>query len=95
MHGGLKEKGENNVICGANDTVGFPVLLGSMGTREVKMNTIGEEEDARGCIVKLAAIVALDAFNACVELGFGVCKEMCECGKYIELDVEEISIGNE
>lgn len=48
-----------------------------MWARHAKGDTIGEEEGTGGGVVKLAAVVALDATNGCRELSLDIGKK-CE-----------------
>jgi hypothetical protein len=49
--------------CGANDALGFAVLRRSVGIRHPQKYPFGDKECARGGIIELAAIVALDGFD--------------------------------
>jgi hypothetical protein len=43
-HGGLEEKGVDNIIDGANSSFGFTVLLGSVGAGKTKKGSMGLKE---------------------------------------------------
>jgi hypothetical protein len=43
-HGGLEEKGADNIIDGANSSFDFTVLLGSVGTGKTKKGSMGLKE---------------------------------------------------
>jgi hypothetical protein len=57
-----------HIINGAEDALGFTVLQRSVGTRHPWKYPFGGEECARGTIIKLTAIVALDDFNGTAKL---------------------------
>jgi hypothetical protein len=64
----LKEQGTHHIIDGANDAFGFTILRRSVGTRHLQKDPFGGEECARGGIVELTAIVALDGFDGAAKL---------------------------
>ena len=64
----LKKQGTQHIIDGANDAFGFIVLRRSVGTRHPQKDPFGGEECARGGVVELTAIVALDGFDGAAKL---------------------------
>jgi hypothetical protein len=67
----LKEKAADHVGDGANHAFSPTVLGRCVGARETQLNATGEEERARGMVVKLATIVTLQCTDGATE-GVGV-----------------------
>ena len=61
-----------------NDALSITVLGRGVGARCAKVNTVGEEERAGGGVVKLPAVVALDALHSHAKLSVHEGKEMSE-----------------
>ena len=72
----LKQERAQNVIKSANGTFGFAILLGCVGARHAKGNTVEEKECAGQGIVKLPAIVALDALDGGAKLCVSISKKI-------------------
>jgi hypothetical protein len=64
----LKEQGAQHIINGAKDALDFTVLWRSVWTRHSQNHPIGGEECARGGVVELTTIVALDDFDGATKL---------------------------
>jgi hypothetical protein len=64
----LKEKRTHHVVRGTNDALGFTVLGGGVWAGHVKLGAVSEEEHARGGVVELASIIALDSLDGGAEL---------------------------
>jgi hypothetical protein len=64
----LKEEAVNHGCGGVNSTFDSAVLRGSVGARESQLNTMGKK-GARGGVVELTAVIALEATNQATELG--------------------------
>jgi hypothetical protein len=64
----LKEQGTQHIIDGAKDAFGFTILRRSVGTRHPQKYLFGGEECARGGIIELTTIVALDCFDGAAKL---------------------------
>jgi hypothetical protein len=73
----LKKQGTQHIIDGANDAFGFTVPRRSVGTRHPQKDPFGGEECARGGVVELTAIVALDGFDGAAKL-CGDISEKCD-----------------
>jgi hypothetical protein len=50
------------------DALGFTILQRSVGARDPQKNPFGVEECARGGVIELMAIVALDDFDGAAKL---------------------------
>jgi hypothetical protein len=57
-----------HIINGAEDALGFTVLRRSVGKRHPQKYPFGGEECARGGVIKLMTIVALDGFDGAAKL---------------------------
>jgi hypothetical protein len=54
-----------------NHALGLVVLRGSVGMRHLKLNTMREEENASGGVIKLMSIIALEGGHKEEEVGDG------------------------
>ena len=79
----LKQERAQNVIKSANGTFGFAILLGCVGARHAKGNTVGEKERAGQGIVKLPAVVALDALDGGAKLRVSISKKIGKSRKSV------------
>jgi hypothetical protein len=79
----LKIQGTHHIIDGAKDALSFTILRRSVWIGHPQKYPIGGEECARGGVIKLTAIVALDGFDGVAKL----------CGDISEknLTVEKVS----
>jgi hypothetical protein len=66
--GGLDQKSVHDIVCGPNHALCLTVLWRSIRTRHTELDTSGEEEGARGGVIELTPIVALDGLNGEAEL---------------------------
>jgi hypothetical protein len=66
--GGLDQKSVHDIVRGPNHALCLAVLWGSIQTRHTQLNTSGEKEGARGGVIELTTIVALDGLNGEAEL---------------------------
>jgi hypothetical protein len=64
----LKKLGTHHIIDGVKDALSFTILRRSIGTRHPQNYPFGREECARGSVIKLTAIVALDNFDGAAKL---------------------------
>jgi hypothetical protein len=64
----MKKQGARCIIDGADDALSFTVLWWSVGIRHPQKNPFGGEECARGSVIELTAIVALDDFDGATKL---------------------------
>jgi hypothetical protein len=64
----LKKQGAQHIINGAEDALVFIILWRSVGRRHPQKYPFGDEECARGYIIELMTIVALDDFDGVVKL---------------------------
>jgi hypothetical protein len=65
--GGLDQKSAQDIVCGPNHALCLAVLWRSIRTRHTKLDTAGEE-GARGGVIELTPVVALDGLNGEAEL---------------------------
>jgi hypothetical protein len=89
----LKEEVADHVGGGLDNPFDLAILRGSVGTRELQLNTMGKKEGARGRVVKLAAVIALKSMNRATELGGDPSEEVGEGGKAIGLEPLGKSLG--
>jgi hypothetical protein len=64
----LKQQGMKHIIDGAKDALSFTILWRSVETRHPQKYPFGGEECARGGVIKLTDIVALDGFDGAAKL---------------------------
>jgi hypothetical protein len=72
----LKEQGTQHIIDGAKDAFDFTVLRRSVGTKHPQKYPFGGEECARGDVIELTAIVALDCFDGAAKLFGDISEKM-------------------
>jgi hypothetical protein len=72
----LKEQGMQHIIDGAKDAFSFTVLRRSVATRHPQNYPFGGEEYARGGVIELTTIVALDYFDGAAKLCGDISKKM-------------------
>lgn len=70
---------------GADNSFGLAILGRGVRAREMQVNVVGEEQGARGEVVKLATVIGLECMNRATELGGDLGKEVGEGGKRITL----------
>jgi hypothetical protein len=81
----LKKQGAQHIINGAEDPLGFTILRRSVGTRHPQKYPFGGEECARGGILELMAIVALDGFDGAAKLCGDICEKIDKVEKVSDL----------
>ena len=81
----MEEKAADHVGGGANDAFGPTALGRGVGAQETQLDAMGEEEGARGVVVKLAAIITLEGMNRVTELGGDPSEEVGEGGECVGL----------
>jgi hypothetical protein len=64
----LKEQRTQHIIDGAKYAFGFTILWRSVGTRHPQKYPFDGKECARGGVIKLMGIVALDCFDGAAKL---------------------------
>jgi hypothetical protein len=74
--GSLEQQGEQDIVGGANQALGLDVLAGGVGTQHLELNTVREEESAGGGVIKILAIVTLNANDGASKLRGYVSKEV-------------------
>jgi hypothetical protein len=84
-HGCLEQESANDVVGGADNALGFAILLRGVWARHAKRNTMGKEESTRGGIIKFATVITLDGFNSAPELRLHKSKEIRKNGKGVRL----------
>jgi hypothetical protein len=72
----LKKQGTRHITNGAEDVLGFTIPRRSVWTRHPQKYPIDGEECARGGIIKLTVIVALDGFNGAAKLCGDISKKI-------------------
>jgi hypothetical protein len=70
---------------------GLAILLGPIGARHAKCNTVREEERAGHGIIKFTTVVALDALDGGAKLCAHVSKEICKGGKSFRFEAKRKS----
>jgi hypothetical protein len=61
--GGLNQKSVHDIVRGLNHALNLAVLWGSVRTRHTQLNTSRKKEGARGVVIELTNVVALDGLN--------------------------------
>jgi hypothetical protein len=64
----LKEQGAQHIVNGVKDALDFTILRGSVLTRHPQNHPVGGKECAKGGVVELTTIVALDGFDGVAKL---------------------------
>jgi hypothetical protein len=82
----LEQEGANDIICGTNNAFSFAVLGRGVGVGHTEVDTMGEEEHAGAGVVKLAAVIALDALDGDTELSLNIGKEVRQGGESVRLE---------
>jgi hypothetical protein len=72
----LEQKRTQNIINGTNRAFSLAILLGGVGARHAKNNTMREEERAGHGIIEFAAVVALDTLDGGAELRVHISKKI-------------------
>jgi hypothetical protein len=67
-YGSLKQQSANNVVGGAQHTLGFNVLRRGVWVEHPEVHTMSKEELPRGGVVELTLIIALDTLNLAAKL---------------------------
>jgi hypothetical protein len=78
---GLDKKRLNNVVSGAERSLGFSVWQRGVWTREAESDAIGREKGTEIMVNKLAAIVILNTTNDYIKLSFDKGKETLQGGR--------------
>jgi hypothetical protein len=81
--GSLGKQSADDIINGANDTFSFTILQGCVWAQYPELCVIRQEEDLCGIVVKLAPVVALDAFDLPTELIRHISKEIGQSGECV------------
>jgi hypothetical protein len=87
----LEEKGAHGVVGGADHALSLAVLRGGVRTRHTQLDTVSEEESARGGVIKLTAIVALNSLNGEAELSGHPSEKVKNGGESIRLQTKRES----
>jgi hypothetical protein len=74
----LKEQGAQHIIDGAKDASDFTVLWSSVGTKHPQKYPFGGEECARGGVIELTTIVALDCCDGAAKLCGDISEKMSD-----------------
>jgi hypothetical protein len=82
----------DHVSGGANNTFSPTILRGSIGVGESQLNVVGEK-GARGRVVKLVDVVALEAMHRSMELSGDPGEEVHEGVKGVGLEPQRKSLG--
>jgi hypothetical protein len=72
----LKKEGAGDVVKGTDGTLGLSILLGSIRTRETKVDAVRGEVSRDGRVDKLSTIVSLHGDKRKVKLGACVSNEI-------------------
>jgi hypothetical protein len=84
----LKKQGTQHIIDGVKDAFGFTVLRRSVGTRHPQKYPFGGEECARGGVIELTTIVALDGFDGAAKLCGDISEKMRQDGKNVRFNAQ-------
>jgi hypothetical protein len=85
----LKEHGSHHIINGVKNVVNFIVLRRIVWARHPQNHPISGEECARGGLVKLMAIVALDDFDGATKLCGDISEKLDKVEKVLDLTRKE------
>ena len=85
---GLEKEGADDVIDGAQDTLGFAILGRGVRARHAEGNTMGEKEGASGGVVELTAVVTFHAFDGGAELSGDKREKVCNSGEHVGFETE-------
>jgi hypothetical protein len=88
----LEQQGAHDIVGGANHALGLAILRGGVGARHPKLNTMGQEEGARG-VIKLSSVIALDTADGVTKLHENVGKEVREGGESVRFEARQKSPG--
>jgi hypothetical protein len=91
--GGLDQKSAHDIVCGPNHALSLAVLWRGIRTRHTELDTADEEEGARGGVIKLTPVVALNGLNGEAELSGHPGKEVNEGGEGVRLSTQRESPG--
>jgi hypothetical protein len=86
--GGLDQKSVHDIVRGPNHALCLAVHWGSIRRRHTQPNTSGEKEGARGGVIELTTVVALDGLNGKAELSGHPGKEVKEGGEGVRLGTQ-------
>ena len=89
--GGLEQKTTEHVVCGADHTLSPTILRRGVGAGESELNAVREEKGARGRVIELPAVVALNRANRTTELGGDPSEEVQEGGEGVRLETQRKS----
>jgi hypothetical protein len=87
-HGSLKQQSANNVVGGAQHTLGFTVLRRGVWARHPEVHAMSKEKLPQGGVVELTPIVTLDALNHAAELSANKRKELGDSQKGVRLQAQ-------
>jgi hypothetical protein len=90
--GGLDHKSAHDIVCGPNHALCLAILWRSIRTRHTELDTAGEE-GARGGVIELTPVVALDGLNGEAELSGHPGKEVKNGGEGVRLSTQRESPG--
>jgi hypothetical protein len=88
---GLVQKSVHDIIRGVNHPLNLAVLGRSVGTIHAELNTPREKEGARGVVIELTPVVALDSLDGDTELSGHPGKEVEKGGKSLGLGTQRKS----
>jgi hypothetical protein len=91
--GCLDQKSAHDIVCGLNHALCLVVLWGSIRTRHTQLNTSGEKKGARGGVIELTTVVALDGLNGEAKLSGHPGKEVKEGGEGVRLRTQREGPG--
>jgi hypothetical protein len=86
--GGLDQKSAHDIVRGPNHALCLAILWGSLRTRHT-----GEKEGARGGVIELTTVVALDGLNGETELSGHPGKEVKKGGEGVRLGMQREGPG--
>jgi hypothetical protein len=83
--GCLDQKSAHAIVCGPNHALCLAILWRSIRTRHKELDAVDEEEGARGGVIELTPVVALDGLNSEAELSKHPGKEVNKGGEGVRL----------
>lgn len=88
----LKKERAHNIISGADNAFSLAILWRSVGARHAHSDAMGKKEHAGGGVVKLSAVVALDALNGGAKLRRDKGKKLSESRESVRFQPQRESL---
>jgi hypothetical protein len=87
----LNQQSVDDIVNRTNNMFSFTILWWHVRTRHLELCAVRQEEEARGRVVKLTPVVALDSFDSPAELSRHIGKEMGQSSEGVRFKFQEKS----